>query len=497
MGGEVEYGGVAEGGSGAGEAGDHEAVPGGDDFVVEMGAGAFGASVEEGFAAAVEEGEDFFRGLLEVFGGFFGGDGTEEGVGAFEFAMGIAFGAGVAVAAGAEGVAEDAAFFLADEGVDFGGGPDVEGAFGFVIGVGGGEAVGVFGGVEATVGVGQVALDIGGDFLGHFGVEGGAGDEESFGEGVEELGLIIEHFFVMRNVPVAVDGVAMEAAAELVAQAAMGHGAEGAGGHFEGPVGFAGVRLDGLPLVMDSEEEVEGGGAGEFGGAAEAAFVVVEAGGKLVVGFLDDRGGGQFAGVGLGGVEVFLEFGDGFGGAFDDFFAVFGPGFVEFDEEVFEADAAVGVFGGEVGAAEEGFEVGGEEDGHGPAAAAGGGLNVGHVGEVDVGALFAVDFDGDEVVIDVSGDFLVLEGFAFHDVAPVAGGVAGGEEERFVFIAGFFEGGIAPGEPVHGVVSVLEEVGGRFVDQRVGVRFVGGAHGRKGCGRGNVRLGGGVARGIV
>jgi hypothetical protein len=74
---------------------------------------------------------------------------------------GIAFGTRVAIAAGTVGVAEDAAVFLAEEFVDLGGFPDVERAFGFVRGIGGGEAVGVFGGEEAAVRVAQVALEVG------------------------------------------------------------------------------------------------------------------------------------------------------------------------------------------------------------------------------------------------------------------------------------------------------------------------------------------------
>ena len=64
-----------------------------------------------------------------------------------------------------------------------------------------------------------------------------------------------------------------------------------------------------------------------------------------------------------------------------------------------KAGAAVAVLGREIGAAEERLQIGREPDRHRPAAAAGGGLHEGHVDAVDVGALFAVDFDGDEVSV--------------------------------------------------------------------------------------------------
>ena len=84
---------------------------------------------------------------------------------------------------------------------------------------------------------------------------------------------------------------------------------------------------------------------------------------------------------------------------------------------------------GEVGAAEERPPVGRQEDAHGPAAAPGHGLHGVHVDAVEVGALLAVDLDGDEVLVEVGGGGLVLERLALHDVAPVAGGVADGQED--------------------------------------------------------------------
>ena len=72
----------------------------------------------------------------------------------------------------------------------------------------------------------------------------------------------------------------------------------------------------------------------------------------------------------------------------------------------------------------EGPAVGQEEDGHRPAALAADRLRGGHVDGVDVGALFPVHLDGDEVGVQVVGGVLVLEGFMGHDVAPVAGRVA-------------------------------------------------------------------------
>ncbi len=71
------------------------------------------------------------------------------------------------------------------------------------------------------------------------------------------------------------------------------------------------------------------------------------------------------------------------------------------------------------------------------------------------------------MAVEHPGDLLVLEGFVGHDVAPVTGGVADGEEDRLVLGSGPGEGGLAPGIPVHGIFRVLEKVGAFFEDQAV------------------------------
>jgi hypothetical protein len=67
---------------------------------------------------------------------------------------------------------------------------------------------------------------------------------------------------------------------------------------------------------------------------------------------------------------------------------------------------------------------------------------------------------------------LVVEAFFFHDVAPVAGGVAYAEENGFVFSFGFIEGFLVPRVPVYWVVGVLEKVRAFFVNQPVGLVFL-------------------------
>ena len=86
---------------------------------------------------------------------------------------------------------------------------------------------------------------------------------------------------------------------------------------------------------------------------------------------------------------------------------------------------------------------------------------------VDVGALLLVDLDADEVFIEVGRYLLVFEHLVLHHVAPVAGAVADGDEDRLVLLLRFVKGFVAPGVPVDRVVLVLLQVGGVFVLESV------------------------------
>ena len=275
------------------------------------------------------------------------------------------------------------------------------------------------------------------------------------------MGLVVEHFLEVGDKPAVIDGIAVKTAAEVVVHAAFGHLAEGEGGHFE--------RFGVLREGVIAQEEVEDDGPGELGGGAEAAEFGIEGTAEVVeggfegVGVQDARIGADFGGAG--------DFGDdGFAGS-EDLVAFGEPGLIDLLEDGGKAGTAIAGVGGEIGAAEEGFQVGSEPDGHGPPAGPGGGLDEGHVDAVHVGAFLAVDLDGDEVAVEQGADGLVFERFSLHDVAPVAGGVADGEEDGLVFRAGFGESLLAPGVPIDGIVGVLEQVWAFFVNEAIDVHY--------------------------
>ena len=96
----------------------------------------------------------------------------------------------------------------------------------------------------------------------------------------------------------------------------------------------------------------------------------------------------------------------------------------DLSEHIDKAWPAVARGLGKVSSAPDRFGIGGEKHGQGPAAGFAQEVQCGHIDLVDVGALFAIDFDVDVERVHDRGDVVVLEAFVGHDVAPMAGGVA-------------------------------------------------------------------------
>ncbi len=116
---------------------------------------------------------------------------------------------------------------------------------------------------------------------------------------------------------------------------------------------------------------------------------------------------------------------------------------------------------------EEGMKRRGEERRHGPAAAARYRLHGLHVHRVEVGAFLAIDLDRDEVLVEERGHVVLLEHVLRHDVAPVARHVADGEEDGPTEPRGERERFRPPRAPVDRVVGVLEQIGRGRTDEVV------------------------------
>ena len=109
-------------------------------------------------------------------------------------------------------------------------------------------------------------------------------DLVGFQVGHGELRLVVEHLFEVRDVPARIGGVAVEAAAEVVVDAARGHVSQGDEIHFQRLLSPAAANPPWLGPRVEAGEQVERDRAGELRRAAEAAVDGVEAGGELRVG---------------------------------------------------------------------------------------------------------------------------------------------------------------------------------------------------------------------
>jgi hypothetical protein len=96
-------------------------------------------------------------------------------------------------------------------------------------------------------------------------------------------------------------------------------------------------------------------------------------------------------------------------------------------------------------------------------------LGRGDVDLVKVGALFAVDLDGNEMGVEDLCHRLVVEAFLLHHMAPVACGIADREEDGEVQRRRLGQRLRPEGTPIDRVVGVLDQVGRGLEDQPVDV----------------------------
>ena len=285
-----------------------------------------------------------------------------------------------------------------------------------------------------------------------------------------EQRVVVEHLLEVGNEPLAVGGIPVEPAAELIPEPAGGHPRQ------REPGGRERLRVPGaVPLAeMPAEQEAQLPARGELGRRAEPAVSPVVGAQQRPHPLPGGFGGEQFAGAGAASGEgrrrpqPFEQPGaalqqPGAAGAV-------GPGLGDAGEHPRKPRPAPAILRREVGAAEEGRPVGGHEHRERPAAGAGGRGHEGHVDLVHLRAFLAVHLHRHEPLVHLPGDGLVLEGLVRHHMAPVATGVADREEHRDLALPRLGEGLRAPALPVDRVVAVLPQVGARLPVEPVAPR---------------------------
>ena len=255
----------------------------------------------------------------------------------------------------------------------------------------------------------------------------------------------------------------MEAAAELVVDAAVAHAVERA-------LRARRERASSPSRTPRREEHVEAHRVRELRARAEAAVLVVEARRRACVAALrEQRRWPDLAGLAASGLRdladglarspcacrstsprrVAVRVGDGL-------------------EDAAENPASRGDRrAGNTCPRRTGLLLGREEDRERPAAAAAEELHGELVDLVEIRALFAIDLHAHEELVHAPRDVLVLEGLALHHVAPVAGRVADAEEDGLVLGPRAAQRLVAPGIPVDRIVRVLQQVRRGFLREAV------------------------------
>jgi len=265
------------------------------------------------------------------------------------------------------------------------------------------------------------------------------------GVAAQQQRVVVQHLLEVRHHPAGIDAVAGEATADLVVDAAARHRVERALGHVE----RAGLALHQQCVHQQRRRELRR--------STETPVDRVELAAEPVEGAPDV----DLRRRGRGGLERVRQVGGDGRSARVRLVAALPPGGVDRRDDLCEGRHAAGAHRRVVGAGEERQALRGEEDRHRPAAGAGECLSGFHEHRIEVGTLLTVDLDGDEVRVHQRRDVRVGERLVRHHVAPVAGGVADGKQDRTVGGPRLCERFGTPFAPVDRVVGVHPQVRGR------------------------------------
>ena len=276
-------------------------------------------------------------------------------------------------------------------------------------------------------------------------------------EHVDQQRIVVQHLLEVRDKPDLIDRVAREATTQVIIDAALAHvGERQVDGLLELRKSGVGIRT---PHQLDDRH------VRELRCARQSAVEYVE----LLAEALHGRV--QCHRIKLRAWPVGLEHAlqacaDGLR-ILRDLFAVLAIQPRDFLQHVLERRLAELGFGRKVRAAPVWIALRRQEHGQRPAT-----LFAHHVERrlengVQVRPLFAVDLDVDEELVHQRGSCRIFKALVGHHVAPVAGGVADGHEDRFAGRVRFLERLGTPHLPVDRIVFVLKQVRARRLREQV------------------------------
>ena len=264
----------------------------------------------------------------------------------------------------------------------------------------------------------------------------------------------------MRHLPPTVDGVAVEAAAELVVDAPCGHPL---GRHDRMRTGHRVARA-----VGRTQQQFQAHHIRKLRRAAKATVLPISAGHQLHHRPL------QVARIRCRCASAPLlarnRRGDlGRGG--HHLFPLLCPGPMDALQHLTPARPTVARVRREVGASKEGLPVWHQEDIERPPALLCEKLTGRHVDPVYIRPLLSIHLHRHKMPVLNLSDRWVLEGLMLHHMAPVTGRIADRDQQRLALRPSPLEGLFAPWKPVHRVARMLPQIEARLVRQPVGHRL--------------------------
>ena len=275
----------------------------------------------------------------------------------------------------------------------------------------------------------------------------------------------------MRNGPEAIRAVSVEPTAEMVANPTPGHALQGGQEHC-----FR-LLVAAESGILQQEHEV--GRLGKLWhvrvgrAVAEAAMVGIEAVGQAIEHFVGVLAAGWLDRFGHLLLQLAFDQRGHDLGIFAQPLGVCFPGLFNCLKHAYQPRHAALVARRIVGPAHHGTTVGCEKHRQGPTAGPWGAnqlivdLQGRHVDLVNVGALFPINLDANEMLVQYGGDLLVHERFSLHHMAPVTTRITNRQKDQLLLGLGLGQCLFTPGIPVDRVVGVQQQIQAGLAGQTI------------------------------
>ena len=251
----------------------------------------------------------------------------------------------------------------------------------------------------------------------------------------------------MRHQPIGIDAIARKAAAQMVVNTALTDFTRCY--HHRRAHGRVAAELGLLPDEFIQEW------LREFRRAREPALVQINMCAEVLRRTLRQIGGHGPARIGLGfGAQALRQsFAIGL-----NFVRRLAPDAADFSQYLQKARAPILRIFGKICAAPKRRAIAIKTNGQGPAALLAHHGQRAHIYFVQIGALFAVELDADEIGVHQRRHFFVFKAFMRHHMTPMARCIANGQKHRHIAPPRLGKHRRLPGLPMHRIVFMLQQI---------------------------------------